>query len=150
FDVAEDRKSEGANACTDAAELRYRQVKAVLAEGNIQVGREVRERIGAGWPLQANDRTLPARLEYLSRHEVGRADRAVFNIHLEVDADPFKEVVVQADEADFNRHLQVLQTTELLQQVGNLFMHSLRLADNQAQVRGERTNFSFAAAVFCP
>ena len=86
----------------------------------------------------------------LARHEVGRADRAVLDVHVEVDADPLEEAVVQPDEADFDRDLQILQPAKLLQQVGNFLVHGLRLADDQAEVGGERPNFGFAAAVLGP
>ena len=38
-----------------------------------------------------------------------REARVVVDLEVEVDADPLEEVVVERDEADFDRHLQVLQ-----------------------------------------
>ena len=76
--------------------------------------------------------------------------RAVFDVGVEVDADPLEEAVVEANEADFDRDLQILQPAQLLQQVGDLFVDGLRLADDQAEVRGEGADFGLAAAVFGP
>ena len=126
-------------------------VEAVLTERNVQVGREVRERIvrptGDCRPTVAlwrpGSNTWP-------RDQVGRADRAVVDVQVEVDADPLEEAVVEPDEADFDRDLQILQAAELLEQVGDFLVHGLRLADDQAEVRGERPNFGLAAAVFGP
>ena len=53
---------------------------------------------------------------------------------VEIDADPLEEVVGQRDEPHFDRHLQVLQAAKLLEQVRDLLVHFLRLADDQAQV----------------
>ena len=61
----------------------------------------------------------------------------VFDVHLEVDADLLEEVVVERDVADFDRDLQILQAAQLGQQVGDLLVDFLRLADDQAQVRAE-------------
>ena len=77
-------------------------------------------------------------------------DGAVFDVDVEVDADPLEEAVVEPDEADFDRHLQILQAAQLFQQVGDLFVDRLRLADDEAQVGGEGPNFRFAAAIFGP
>ena len=93
---------------------------------------------------------MAIRFEHLAGHQVGRADRAVVDVHVEVDADPLEEAVVQPDEADFDRDLQILQPAELLQQVGNFFVDGLRLADHEAQVGGERADFGLAAAVLGP
>jgi len=41
----------------------------------------------------------------------------VIDVEVEVDPDLFEELVADGDEPDFNRHLQVLQTAELFQQV---------------------------------
>ena len=60
--------------------------------------------------------------------------RVVVDAQVEIDADPLEEVVGQRDEADFDRHLQVLQAAELLEQVGDLLVNFLRLADDEAQV----------------
>ena len=79
-----------------------------------------------------------------------RHDRLVDDVHIEVDADPLEEFVVQPDEADFDRDLQILQAAKLLQQVGDFFVNGLRLADDEAEVGGERADFGLAAAVFGP
>ena len=60
--------------------------------------------------------------------------RFVVDLEVEVHADPLEELVVQRDEADFDRHLQVLQAPQLFQQVDDLFVDLLGLADDQAQV----------------
>ena len=73
--------------------------------------------------------------------------RVVIDVEVEIDADPFEEVVVQRDEANFDRHLQVLQPPQLVQQIGDLFVDFLRLADDQAQVRRERLDRARAADV---
>ena len=45
-----------------------------------------------------------------------------FDVHIEVDADPLEEAVVEPDEADFDRDLQILQAAKLLEQVGDFFV----------------------------
>ena len=88
------------------AELRHRQVEAVLAERNVQVGGEVREsdarrhRLGC----KPDDVRSITRLVAVA----DRAWRGVLDVEVEVDADPLEEVVVERDEADFDRDLQVL------------------------------------------
>ena len=62
------------------------------------------------------------------------------DVEVEADADPLEEVVVQRDEADLDGNLEVLQTPQLLQEVGDLLVDLLRLADHQAQVRFEGGN----------
>ena len=71
----------------------------------------------------------------------------VVDVEVEVDADPLEEVVVERDEADFDRHLQVLQAPQLLQQVGDLLVDVLRLADDEAQVGLEGRDRAGAADV---
>ena len=61
----------------------------------------------------------------------------VVDVELEVDADPLEEVVVERDEADFDRDLQILHPAQLLQQVDDFLVDFLRLADDQAQVVAE-------------
>ena len=73
-----------------------------------------------------------------------------FDVHVEVDADPLEEAVVEPDEADFDRDLQILQAAQLLEQVGNFFVDGLSLADDEAEVGGEGADFGLAAAVFGP
>jgi AcrR family transcriptional regulator len=54
--------------------------------------------------------------ERIQRRWTDNAGRCViFEPEVEVDADPLEEVVVQRDEANFDRDLQILQTTKLLQ-----------------------------------
>src|SRR5262249_44520559 len=110
LDVAENRETECAHVSHRTTENWYRQIKAILAEWDVEVRRVIRERIG--WrhrALQADDRALATRLKYLARHEVGGTDRAVFDVRLEVDADPLEEAVIEPDEANFDRDLQILQ-----------------------------------------
>ena len=57
------------------------------------------------------------------------------HVEVEVDADPLEEPVGDGDEPDFNRHLQVLQPAQLVEQVGDFLVHLLRLADDEAQRR---------------
>ena len=71
----------------------------------------------------------------------------VVDVEVEVDADPLEEVVVERDEADFDRHLQVLQPPQLFQQVDDFLVDFLRLADDQAQVGLERGDRARAADV---
>lgn len=66
------------------------------------------------------------------------------DIEVEIDADAFEEVVLQGDEADFDRHLQVLEPTQLLQQVCDFFVHFLCLANDEAQVRIEAVDRAWA------
>ncbi len=83
-------------------------------------------------------------------NQICRTDCPIFDIHVEVDANPFEERIVQANEADFDGDLQILQAAQLLEQVGDFLMDGLRLADDETQVRGEGTDFGGAAAVFGP
>src|SRR5690242_4109086 len=59
------------------------------------------------------------------------------DVELEVYANTFVEVVIQADKSDFDGDLQILQTTQLSQQIGNLLVDFLRLRDHEAQVGGK-------------
>ena len=72
---------------------------------------------------------------------------AAVDVEVEVDTDPFEEVVVERDEANFDRDLQVLQPSQLFQQIGNLLVDFLRLADDQAQVGGKPLDRSLAADI---
>ncbi len=61
----------------------------------------------------------------------------VLQVEVEVDADRFKEIVVDGDEAALDSHLQVLEPPQLLEQIANFVVDFLRLADDQAQRRFE-------------
>ena len=58
-------------------------------------------------------------------------------VEVEVDPDSFKEPVGDGDEANFDCDLQVLQSAQLIEQVGNLFVNFLSLSDNETQRRFE-------------
>ncbi len=59
------------------------------------------------------------------------------DVEVEVDSDPLEEPVGHRHEPHFDRHLQVLQPSQLFEQVGDLVVHLLRLADDQAERRVE-------------
>ncbi len=61
-----------------------------------------------------------------------------------------KKLSLSSNEADFDRDLQILQAAQLLEQVGDLLVDRLSLADDEAEVGGERADFGLAAAVFGP
>ena len=69
------------------------------------------------------------------------------DVEVEVHADPLEEVVVEGDEADFDGDLQVLQPPQLLQQVDDLLVDFLGLADDEAQVGLEGGDRARAAHV---
>ena len=116
------------------------RLKLLLTEGNVevQVGREVGERRPCRRPAVPNPR-FPS---CSTGDQVGadRWGRSFVDVEVEVDADPLEEVVVERDEADFDRDLQVLSAAQLLQQVDDLLVHFLRLADDQAQVVANSAN----------
>ena len=56
------------------------------------------------------------------------------DVEIEVDTDAFGERIVERDEPHLDRHLQVLQPPQLIEQVGDLFVNLLRLADHQAEI----------------
>ena len=60
---------------------------------------------------------------WLEQWSRGLADAGVVDVHVEVDADPLEEAVVEADEANFDRDLQILQAAELLQ-AGRRFLRA--------------------------
>ena len=74
--------------------------------------------------------------------------RVVSNIKVEVDTDPLKEVILQGDEPNFDRDLKVLKTSQLVQQVLNLFVRFLVLVDHQAQVGFERSHSTSTTKIF--
>ena len=76
---------------------------------------------------------------------VERVTDVGLDVEVEVDTDPLEEGVVEADEPNLDRHLEILETAELLEEIGDLVVHFLRLADNDAQVRRERLDRSLAA-----
>ena len=60
--------------------------------------------------------------------------RVLHDVEVEVHADPLEEVVVERDEADLDGDLQVLHAPQLLQEVDDLLVDFLRLADDEAEV----------------
>ena len=54
-------------------------------------------------------------------------------VEVEIDADSFKEPVRHRHEPQFDRHLQVLQAAELIEQIGDFLVHSLRLANDETE-----------------
>ena len=147
FDVAEDRKAEVGRRRRHRTRrtAASAEPKLSLAEREVEVGREV------GWPspdAQA-DRHDSAAAGTSSGSIVAMAVGVVVDVEVEVDADPLEEVVAERDEAHFDRHLQVLQTAELFEQVGDFLVHVLRLADDEAQVRLE-THHGARTADFVP
>ena len=151
LDVAEDGEAQrGAGRGVEAAELRHRQGIAALGEGNVQVGGEDwRTRRAVAVVLQPRHRRAAAGCCRRScesaragrrwlvtgpKPAAMRILRVLRDVEVEVHADPLEEVVAERDEADFDRHLQVLHAPQLLQQIDDLLVDFLRLADDQAQV----------------
>ncbi len=57
---------------------------------------------------------------------------------IEVHADLLEEVILDGDEADLDRDLQVLEPPQLTEQVGHLVVDLRRVADDQADAQEER------------
>ena len=79
------------------------------------------------------------------RRHVERIADVGLDVEVEVDADPLEERVGERDEPDLDRHLEILEPAELLEEVGDLLVHLLRLADDEAEVRLERPDRPRAA-----
>ncbi len=150
FDVAEDGEAKGGTGTWHRSRRTAAPPgRSCPAERNVQVGRNTP---GADIPTV----TLPVVVHGLARRGpdtsshgqrrrrtpapivsptkgLERLVDVVVDVEVEVDADPLEEVVVQRDEADFDGHLQVLQPAELFEQVDDLFVDLLRLADDQAR-----------------
>ena len=58
-----------------------------------------------------------------------------------------KKLSSKRDEADLDRDLQVLHPPQLLQEIDDLLVDLLRLADHQAQVRGRGGDIPLAAVM---
>ncbi|NNJ27673.1 hypothetical protein LzC2_37810 [Planctomycetes bacterium LzC2] len=103
---------------------KHRQLEVREERG---VARRERVRRGAGF----------RRGERIDPPEGAGVDRAgaqfVLHVEVEVDADPLEELVGHRDESHLDRHLQVLQTTQLSQQFADLLVHGLRLANDQGE-----------------
>ena len=56
-------------------------------------------------------------------------------IEVEVDTNSFEELVSDCDKPHFNRHLQVLEATQLSQQVGHFIVNLLCLTNDQRECR---------------
>ena len=63
--------------------------------------------------------------------DLERTVRVVVDVKVKVDTDPFKEVVVERDEANFDGHLQILESSKLFQQIGDFLMNSLCLPNHE-------------------
>src|SRR5690606_34187956 len=112
-------------------ELRRREFETSLSKGEIKVDRVVRIlRFRWSGTSQADSRAWVESRLLGARGEHRRRDPGtVGDVKVEVDADPFEEAVGQSNEADLDRDLQVLQAAELFEQIGNLLVDPLRLAD---------------------
>src|SRR5207253_2590026 len=102
--------------------------------GNVQIGGKIggvaRGRVACD-RIQAHDF-----LVVLSRN--GRIDRGrIVDVELKIDADTLEKVVVERDEANFDRDLQILIAPQLFQELDDFFVDFLRLADDEAQVVAE-------------
>ena len=71
----------------------------------------------------------------------------VVDVEIEIDAHSLEEVVVERDEPDLNGHLQVLHPPQLLQEIDDLLVDFLGLADHQAEVGFEFSNRARSARV---
>ena len=63
---------------------------------------------------------------------------AALDVEVEVDTDPLEERVGERDEPHLDRDLEVLEAAELFEEVRDLLVHLLRLADDEAQIGLER------------
>ena len=97
------------------------RLKLFWRKGMSRFAREVREAGTSPAPAQQTDDRRPPRLP-----RWGRAWRGVDDVGLEVDADLLEEVVVERDEADFDRDLQILVLAQLFKQVHDLLVDVLR------------------------
>ena len=66
------------------------------------------------------------------------ADGVGLDLEVEVHADLLEEVILDGDESDLDRDLQVLEPAELAEQVGDLLVDLGRVADDQADAQEER------------
>src|SRR5262249_55572911 len=66
-------------------------------------------------------------------------------VDVEVQADPFKELLGQGDEANFDGDFLILQPAKRLQKFGNLLLDIGRLIDNQSHAKRIIVDGSMAA-----
>ncbi len=74
----------------------------------------------------------------------GEVGLVVGNVEIEVDPNLLEKAVIQRNKTDFDGDLQILQTAELVQKVGDLFVDFLSLTDDQAEVGFELGNCALA------
>ena len=145
LDVAENGEAEVGHVPAGVPNCGVASVIARLRERNRQVAGEVRK---SAQPAAGGFKPTVSDV-------LGAADRrrrfawSCVIWSLEVDADLLEEVVAERDVADFDRDLQVLQAAQLIQQVDDLLVDFLRLADDQAQV-GRRIRRSSPARPLRP
>src|SRR5690606_12645633 len=117
FDVAEDGEAEcGRRGCVEAAKRRQCRAEAALSKLDVSQRRNLAGRIQADNFAGADAgerRRRSNRVGGRQRVGVGR------DVKIEVDANSLEEIVVEANKSHFNRHLQILQTAKLPEQVGN-------------------------------
>src|SRR5262249_3263495 len=106
---------------------------------DVEIGRRTSGRPADGKALVAvvNERALRRWHTIGNRRQEGNQivqPGVVVDAELEIDADAFEEVVGQVDEADLERHLHVFKAEQVFMQIGNLLMHVLSLADDEAEV----------------
>ena len=70
-------------------------------------------------------------------------------VEVEIDADAFEEVIGQRNEPHFDGDLQILHASQLIEEIGDLLVNFLGLADDEAQVRFKSLDGAFTA-VFGP
>ena len=142
------KPTEAPAASVESPELRHGQGVTALREGDVQVGGEdggsgrvarLRLQAGHGRAGRCTGIVVPReRAEAADGHgaETGRRGILIVggDIEVEVHADVLEEAVAERDEADFDGDLKVLHAPQLLQQVDDLLVDFLRLADDQAEV----------------
>ena len=94
-----------------------------------------RRTYGAGTRGRGNREERIGRVR--NRERTMLTDRVGLDIEVEVDADLLEEVIADRDEANFDRHLEVLEPPQLPEQVGDLFVDFRRVLDDQAQAQEE-------------
>ena len=65
------------------------------------------------------------------------ADRVGIDLEVEIHTNKLEECIIDCDESDFDRHLEVLEPTKLTQQVSDLVVNLRRMLDDQADAQEE-------------
>ena len=139
------KPSEAPARGVESAELRHRQAVTVLREGNIQVGAESRRGVHADRDRPGCDRVVVVDASVAIAAVRRRGDRTCTpESFVLVPMSKSKLTPMRSKKLSLSvmkrtsiGHLQVLQSPQLLQEIGDLLVHFLGLPDHQAQVRFE-------------